>query len=114
MMLSRGAHTTVKAGPHTDMSGSIGLIAESSAPRRPWASWIVAGENFRSWSTRTGSGRSTCRLTGMVRLSVAGSCGGRCSNEVGSAEFGECLPDAPAGLLQGLLGGREGNTEVRG
>ena len=38
MMLSRGALTTVNAGPQIRMFRSIGLIRELSAPRRPCAS----------------------------------------------------------------------------
>src|SRR5699024_4696854 len=37
-----GAQTTVRADPAKCIEGSIGLMRESSAPRRPWASWMVA------------------------------------------------------------------------
>lgn len=63
MRLSRGAHWTVKAGPHRDIVWSTGLMAESSAPRRPCASWIVAEEKALSCLTTAGSGRSNLVLT---------------------------------------------------
>ncbi|CAM5675648.1 hypothetical protein SPURM210S_01667 [Streptomyces purpurascens] len=61
--LSRGAHWTVKAGPHRDMRWSTGLMTESSAPSRPCASWMVAEEKARSRSTSAASGRSNFVLT---------------------------------------------------
>ncbi len=68
MRLSRGAHCTVKAGPHRDMVWSTGLMAESSAPRRPCASWMVAEEKALSCLTTASSGRSNLVLT---RIMVA-------------------------------------------
>src|SRR5687768_8633419 len=72
MRLSLGAQRTVVAGPQKDMALSIGLMRELRAPLRPWASWMVADENFASRLTASALGRSILVLTWIMVFSFSG------------------------------------------
>src|SRR4051812_16115282 len=61
--LSRGAQTTVTAGPQKDMLRSIGLIFELRAPLRPCASCTVAEENLERRWMASAAGRSNFVMT---------------------------------------------------
>ena len=104
MRLSLGAQRTVTAGPQKDIALSIGLILELSAPLRPWASWMVADENFASRLTASASGRAMVVFTWITAFSFSGD---------GSVEGLDGLVDSGDGIFDDVEAGRVGDAEVR-